>query len=194
MSWSNKGTFKFNDYATQLISHFDTLERGGQGKTNKEKVMKLLNLMSTNNVAVCTRMELNRQGVTFQDAIVSLSTSIATLFPLIDVKGHKALVSETKTGGEVTNQTHINGVEFTESIWKKSFSTEESKCIPKQVRRLIGFAKHHKYDEKQHAYKAEVALENKKRGRCWNTNSSTTSTTLDFLWTPSAQQARRLFV
>ena len=29
---------------------------------------------------------------------------------------------------------------------------------------------------------------------CWNTNSSTTSNTLDFLWTPSAQQARWLFV
>mmetsp|Transcript_62462 Transcript_62462/g.69864 ORF Transcript_62462/g.69864 Transcript_62462/m.69864 type:complete len:132 (+) Transcript_62462:13-408(+) len=29
---------------------------------------------------------------------------------------------------------------------------------------------------------------------CWNTNSSTTSNTLDFLWTPSAQQACRLFV
>ena len=29
---------------------------------------------------------------------------------------------------------------------------------------------------------------------CWNSNSSTTSNTLDLLWTPSAQQARRLFV
>ena len=29
---------------------------------------------------------------------------------------------------------------------------------------------------------------------CYNSNSSTTSNTLNFLWTPSAQQARRLFV
>ena len=29
---------------------------------------------------------------------------------------------------------------------------------------------------------------------CWNTNSSTTSNTLDFLWTPSVLQACRLFV
>ena len=29
---------------------------------------------------------------------------------------------------------------------------------------------------------------------CWNTNSSTTSNTLNILWTPSAHQARRLFV
>ena len=54
LSWSNEGTFKFNDYATQLINHFDTLERGGQGKTDKEKVMKLLNSISTSNVAICT--------------------------------------------------------------------------------------------------------------------------------------------
>ena len=29
---------------------------------------------------------------------------------------------------------------------------------------------------------------------CWNSNSSTTSNTLDFLWTPSAQQVHWLFV
>ena len=32
------------------------------------------------------------------------------------------------------------------------------------------------------------------RKLCWNTNNSTSSNTLDFLWAPSAQQARRLFV
>ena len=26
LTWSNKSTFKFNDYATQLINHFDTLD------------------------------------------------------------------------------------------------------------------------------------------------------------------------
>ena len=31
-------------------------------------------------------------------------------------------------------------------------------------------------------------------GVCWNTNNSTTSNALDILWTPSAHQARRLFV
>ena len=54
LSWSKKGTFKFNDYATQLINHINTLERDGQGKTNKEKVMQLLNSMSTSNVVICT--------------------------------------------------------------------------------------------------------------------------------------------
>jgi len=29
---------------------------------------------------------------------------------------------------------------------------------------------------------------------CWNSNSSTSSNTMDFLWTPSAQQVRRLFI
>ena len=53
LSWSNKGTFKSNNYATQLINCFKTLKRGGQAKTDEEKV-KLLNLMSTSNVAIST--------------------------------------------------------------------------------------------------------------------------------------------
>ena len=32
LTWSNESTFKFNDYATQLINHFNTLERGGQAR------------------------------------------------------------------------------------------------------------------------------------------------------------------
>ena len=108
--------------------------------------MKLLNSMSTSNVAISTLIELSRQGVIFQDAIVSLSTSIATLFPLIGVKGRKALFSETGTGGELTNKTHTNGLEFTEANWKANWTSEQFKCIPQQVRRLIGFAKYHKYD------------------------------------------------
>ena len=63
--------------------------------------MKLLNSMSTSNVAISTQIKLNCKGVTFLDAIVSLSTSIATTFPLINVKGHKALVSETGTGSNM---------------------------------------------------------------------------------------------
>ena len=152
LTWSNKATFKINDYETQLINHFDTLERGGQDKTDKEKVMNFLNSMSTSNVAISTQTKLNRQGVTFQDAIVILSTSIATLFPLIGVKGCKALVSETGTSDEVTNKTHINGLEFTEENWKTNWTSKQFKCIPTQVRRLIGFAKYHKYDEKMVAF------------------------------------------
>ena len=87
LAWSNKATFKFNDYATQLINHFNTLERSGQAKSDQEKVMKLLDSMNTSNVAINTRIELNRQGVSFQDAIVALSTSIASIYPLIGMKG-----------------------------------------------------------------------------------------------------------
>ena len=74
LTWSNESTFKFNDYVTQLINHFDTLERGGQAKTNEEKMMKLCNSMNTSNVAISTRIEMNCQGITFQDAILSFST------------------------------------------------------------------------------------------------------------------------
>ena len=80
LTWSNESTFKFNDYPTQLINHYEILERDGQAKTDEEKLMKLLNLMSTSNVPLQTRIELNCQGVTFQIAIVSISTSISTIF------------------------------------------------------------------------------------------------------------------
>ena len=66
LTWSNESTFKFKDYATQLISHFDTLERGGQAKSDQEKVMKLFDSMNTSHVAINTRIELNRQGVFFK--------------------------------------------------------------------------------------------------------------------------------
>ena len=39
-----------------------------------------------------------------------------------------------------------------------------------------------------------VIIEEQWIKQCWNSNSTTTSNTLDFLLTPSAQQARRLFV
>ena len=43
LAWSNESTFKFNDYTTLLINHYETLDRGQQVKTDEEKVMKLLN-------------------------------------------------------------------------------------------------------------------------------------------------------
>ena len=79
LTWSNENTFKFNDYVTQLINHYKTLDRGGQARTDEEKVVKLLNLTITNNAPLQTRIELNCQGVTFQNAIVNISTSIVTI-------------------------------------------------------------------------------------------------------------------
>ena len=151
--WSNEGTLKFNDYVTQLIHHYKTLERVGQAKTDGEKVMKLLSLMSTSNVAISTQIKLNQQGIMFQNAIVSLSTSIVTIFPLVNAKGHRALVSETETGSEVSNATHNNGLKFFEHTLKTKFNIEENKFIPKQVRKRISFAKRYKFDNKQAALK-----------------------------------------
>ena len=55
--------------------------------------MKLLDSMNTNHVPLQTRIELNRIGVTFQDAVVNISTSIAQLMPNVNVKERKAIVS-----------------------------------------------------------------------------------------------------
>ena len=68
--------------------------------------------------------------------------------------------------GEKSFQTHINGVKFTEYNWKDKFSNKDYNCIPKQMKKLIGFAKEHSqlmrptvtkgnYDNKQQA--SEVA-------------------------------------
>ena len=117
LTWSNESTFKFNDYATQLINHYETLERGGQARTDEEKVIKLLNSMSSSNVPLQTRIEWNHIGVAFEDAIVNISTSIAQTFPDVNVKGRKAIVSQTGTSGKKSHSTHINGIEFTEANW-----------------------------------------------------------------------------
>ena len=42
LTWSNESSFKFIDYATQLVDHYETLDRGGQPKTDEEKIIKLL--------------------------------------------------------------------------------------------------------------------------------------------------------
>ena len=165
LTWSNESIFKFNDYATQLTSHYETLDRGGQAKTDEEKVMKLLNSMNTNNVPVQTWTKLNGIGVTFQDAVVNISSSIAQLFPNVNVKGHRVIVSQTRTSSKTSHSTHINGIKFTEATWKRRLG--KYNCIPKQIQKIIGFAKLHKIDEKYHAFLAErqEKINNKKRGQ-----------------------------
>ena len=93
LTWSNESSFKFNDFTTQLVDHYETLDRGGQPKTDEEKVIKLLGSMNTSNGFLLTRIKLNQIGVTFVNAIVDISTSIAQIFPLVNVKGRKAIVS-----------------------------------------------------------------------------------------------------
>ena len=112
-------------------------------------------------------MGLNRQGVSFQDAVIALSTSIASNYPLVGMKGRKALVSETNTGGlPVSLKSHLNGVSFTAQDWKRHFKPDDFKCIPIQVKRLIGFAKNHNYDEKNAAFVQESKdRKDNKRGR-----------------------------
>ena len=86
LTWSNESSFKFIDYATQLVDHYETLNRGGQPKTDEEKIIKLLGSMNTNSGFLLTRMEINHNGVTFANAIVDISMSIAQIFPLANVK------------------------------------------------------------------------------------------------------------
>ena len=59
LTWSNESSFKFIDYATQLVDHYKTLDCSGQPKIDKEKVIKLLGGMNTNDGSLITWMEMN---------------------------------------------------------------------------------------------------------------------------------------
>ena len=160
LTWSNESSFKFSDYATQLVDHFETLDRGGQPKTDEEKVIKLLGGMNTNDNSLITRMEMNRTNVTFAAAIVNISTSIGQLYPLANVKGRKAIVSQVGSDDATSYSTHCNGILFTEQNWNKHMNNDDYKRIPTQMRRLIGFAKANNFTDKQAAFN-----ENKKQNR-----------------------------
>ena len=77
---------------------------------------------------------MNRNGVTFANAIVDISMSIAQIFPLANVKGRKAIVSQVGTNGETSYSTHCNGVEFTAANWDKRLGNDDYKCLPLQLR------------------------------------------------------------
>ena len=104
---------------------------------------------------------MNCTGVTFAKAIVNISTSIAQIFPLANVKGRKAIVSQVGTDA-TSYSTHCNGVEFTTLNWTKRMNNEDYKCIPTQVKRLIGFAKANGFTEKQPAFQDSRKNDNKR--------------------------------
>ena len=54
----------------------------------------------------------------------------------------------------------MNSILFTANNWKSKWSYDQYKCFPTQLKKLIGFAKMHKFDEKQDAFIAD-----KKRAR-----------------------------
>ena len=120
--------------------------------------------MNANTIAIQTCIKLVCQGVTFPATITSLSTYIAITFPLINPKGHKALVSEIGTGSGDGKKSrffsHLNGILFMANNWESKWSYEQYKCFLTQVKKFIGFAKMYKIDETQDAFIAD-----KERGR-----------------------------
>ena len=70
------------------------------------------------------------------------------------------------TSSNTSYSIHVNGIGFTESNWDKRLSNDDYKCLPKQVRKLIGFVKAHGYHDKQSAFLAEKQQNriDKKRG------------------------------
>ena len=65
---------------------------------------------------------------------------------------------------KVENAEFVNGPQLDKDDWV-NFENDEFRCIPTQVRKLIGFAKHHDYDEKQAVFVSEAKEKRNKRGR-----------------------------
>ena len=122
--------------------------------------------MSTSDGCLLTWMEMNRTEVTFADAIVNISTSIGQIFPLANVKGRKAIVSQAETNDVTLYVTHCNGVLFNDKNWFKGMSNDDYKRIPTQMRKLIGIAKANGFTNKQTAFHEEQqqSKRNKKKG------------------------------
>ena len=97
---------------------------------------------------------------------MNISKSIAQIFPLANVKGHKAIVAQIGTNSNTSYSAHVNGIEFTEFSWDKRLHNDYYKCLPKPVKKIIGFANAHGYHDKQSAFLAEKQQNgnNKKRG------------------------------
>ena len=64
-------------------------------------------------------------------------------------------MSQTGTSSKISYYAHVNGIEFTEANWKRRLSNDEYKFIPKQVKKLIAFAKYHGFDEKYTTFLAK---------------------------------------
>ena len=141
LTYKSEAIFPFASYASQMMGHLETLERGGQPESEEQKVTRLLDQIENSNTRLLTAVELVSSGVTFRDAITRLSSTIAAIYPLAPQKGRKSLISETETTHNLDYKNSINGVSFNAKNWNGHFETKDYKCFPLQLRKLIGLGK-----------------------------------------------------
>ena len=147
--YTSEQSFPFIKYVAKLRGLFDTLEKGKQGRSEQEKVLFLIERISTSNQrfasALQTTSTMHRND--FRAACNVLSCAVSDLFPTISTGSkRKSIVSEFNTGntggeGEITNNNSINGVKFHSANWDSNFPRDDYYKFPRMVRRLIGLAK-----------------------------------------------------
>ena len=69
LKYKSEETFTFVSYATQMMGHFETLERGRQGKFEVEKVTQLLDQTNNDHAQLLVLIELVSNNDSFKDAI-----------------------------------------------------------------------------------------------------------------------------
>ena len=132
LKYKNEETFLFATYVIQMMGHFQTFKRGGQGESEVQKVTKLLDQIENDHSCLQTAIEIVSNGFTFREAITRLSITIESVYPLMNQKGRKSLISET---GPCMNdfKTTLNGLEITGENWENRFSDKDYKRIPIQI-------------------------------------------------------------
>jgi hypothetical protein len=146
--YTSEQVFPFIKYVAKLRGLFDTLEKGKQGRSEQEKVLFLIEHISTSNQRFASALQsvstLHRSD--FRSACNVLSCAVSDLFPLIQPGSKRRSISELSTGNiggesEITNNNSINGVKFHSGNWDSNFPKNDYYKFPRMVRRLIGLAK-----------------------------------------------------
>ena len=95
-----------------------TFPYGREPITDAQMVRDFLARIDNDNTCLKPSMEIT-STLTFHYAITYLPTTITTVFLLAGLKGHKSLISETRTSGNKSFNMYVSVVEFTDKIWKR---------------------------------------------------------------------------
>jgi hypothetical protein len=145
--YSSEQSFPFIKYVAKLRGLFDALEKGKQGRSEQEKVLFLINHISTSNVRFTAAVQAvsTSHRNDFRQACNVLSVAVSDIFPTVGGASQKrrAIVSEMSTGhGDALDfGNSVNGVQFDKSNWDAGFQKSEYDKFPRMLRRLIGLAK-----------------------------------------------------
>ena len=145
----DENTFPFTRFLTNFNELILTLEKGGQFKSDNEKLLLLIDKIDVNNAGFTASIE-NAATIhpnDFRTAAQALSTSVARNFKRGPNRPKRSIAAlESGGGGYDDNGTNdckfsINGVAFDVKNWDKQMSQDDYAKIPYVVRKMIGYCK-----------------------------------------------------